>query len=343
MRESDWSPSSSRSRARSCRRLHSARLRRTYETQPHTIHDRTCPGRARLGGTPTIGRATQDEGAAPPPQTIAQGAKVKIKGVVTGREADSFRIKDAKAVETIVVLADNVRVQVDGKPITDAQRYELRKLVGGIIVEVEGRGNAEGQLAAERVKISSKDIRNAQAIASRIAPVEGRVSDVEGRVTQVEHQQATLAGQVDELTALSRLAREEAERANSRISALDNYTELEKATVTFAVNRAVLTPEAKQALDAVATKAATMKGYAFEITGYTDTTGNAARNRALSEQRANAVVRYLADTHNIPLRRIVTPLGFGQARPTSDNTTPEGRAQNRRVEVKLMQQGGISN
>jgi outer membrane protein OmpA-like peptidoglycan-associated protein len=85
-----------------------------------------------------------------------------------------------------------------------------------------------------------------------------------------------------------------------------------------------------------------MKAFAFEITGYTDTTGNAERNRVLSEKRANAVITYLADTHNIPLRRIVTPLGYGQARPIADNTTPEGRAQNRRVEVKLMQQGGIS-
>jgi hypothetical protein len=49
-----------------------------------------------------------------------------------------------------------------------------------------------------------------------------------------------------------------------------------------------------------------------------------------------------ADAHNIPLRRIVTPLGYGQARPIADNATPEGRAQNRRVEVKLMQQGGVS-
>jgi len=293
-------------------------------------------------GMPVAAVNAQGEGAAPPPQSVPAGKKLTIKGVVIAREADSFHIKDAMGVETIVVLSDAVKVQIDGKPITDAQRYELRKLVGGIIVQVEGRGDAQGNLAATKVKISSKDMRNAQAIVSKLQPVEGRVSEVEGRVTQVEHQQSVLAGQVDELTALSNLAREEAERANNRISALDDYTAIDTATVTFAVNKAILTAEAKAALDAVAIKAASMKGYAFEITGYTDTTGNVARNHALSEQRANAVVRYLADTHNVPLRRIVTPLGYGQARPTADNTTPEGRAQNRRVEVKLMQQGGIN-
>jgi outer membrane protein OmpA-like peptidoglycan-associated protein len=294
-----------------------------------------------IGGMPATARTLQDQ--APPPQQIPQGKKVSIKGVVVSREADSFHIKDAKAVETIVMLSDGVQVQIDGKPITEAQRYELRKVVGGIIVQVEGRGDANGNLAAEKIKISNKDFRNAVAIANKLAPTEARVTEVEGRVTTVEKQQATLAGQVDELTALSTLAREEAERANARISALDNYTVLDTVTVTFAVNKAILTPEAQKALDDLAAKAASMKGYAIEITGYTDVTGNAERNRVLSERRANAVTRYLADTHNIPLRRIVTPLGYGQARPTADNTTPEGRAQNRRVEVKLMQQGGINN
>jgi outer membrane protein OmpA-like peptidoglycan-associated protein len=293
-------------------------------------------------GTPATGRATQGEEAAPAPQHVPEGKKLTIKGVVVSREADSFRIRDAMAVDTIVALNDATKVQIDGKPVTEAQRYELRKLVGGIIVSVEGRGDTAGNLAATKVKISSKDMRQAQAIASKLAPTEQRVTKVEGRVKQVEHQQQVLAGQVDELTALSSLAREEAERANNRISALDDYTTLETATVTFAVNRAVLTPEAKAALDEIAAKAINLKGYAFEITGFTDTTGNVARNHALSEQRANAVVRYLADTHNIPLRRIVTPLGYGQARPVADNTTRDGRAQNRRVEVKLMQQGGIT-
>jgi OmpA-OmpF porin, OOP family len=296
-----------------------------------------------VGGTPAIGRIIQGEGASEPaPQTVPAGKKMSIKGVVISRAADSLRIKDVKAIVTNVTLSDGVRVEVDGKPITEAQRYELRKIVDGIIIEVQGRGDAQGNLAAEKIKIKDRDFRNAVAIATQIAPVKGRVTDVEGRVTQVEHQQATLAGQVDELTALSNLARDEAERANQRISALDDYTTLDTVTVTFAVNKAILTPEAQKALADLATKASSMKGYAFEITGYTDTTGNAEKNRILSDKRANAVVRYLADTHQIPLRRIVTPLGYGQARPNADNTTPEGRAQNRRVEVKLMQQGGIN-
>jgi outer membrane protein OmpA-like peptidoglycan-associated protein len=292
-------------------------------------------------GTPAAGRAQGDDNTRPL-QHVPAGEKHSFKGVVVAREADSFRIRDAAGADTLVVLNDATKVQIDGKPITEAQRYELSRLVGGIIVGVEGRGDNQGNLVASKVKISSKDMRQAQAIASKLAPTEQRVTNVEGRVSQVEHQQQVIAGQIDELTALSNLARDEAERANNRISALDDYTTLDTATVTFAVNKSILSPEAKAALDAIAAKAVDMKGYAFEITGFTDTTGNVARNHALSEQRANAVIRYLADTHKIPLRRIVTPLGYGQERPVADNTTPEGRAQNRRVEVKLMQQGGIN-
>jgi outer membrane protein OmpA-like peptidoglycan-associated protein len=275
-------------------------------------------------------------------QGIPEGKKAKIKGVVTTRTTDGFILKDAKFVETTVVLTDSVRLLLDGKEVTQQQRAEIAKLVGGIIATVEGYGNASGQLVAEKISISNKDVRSAQAVASKLAPVEARVTTVEKRAKRLEAQQEALAAEVAELDELTRIATEEAARANERISALDNYTVKDSATVTFAVNRAILTPEAKAALDDLVAKSTGMKATAYEITGYTDTTGNAERNRVLSEKRANAVITYLTDTHNIPLRRIVTPLGYGQARPIADNSTPEGRAQNRRVEVKLMQQGGIS-
>ena len=65
-------------------------------------------------------------------------------------------------------------------------------------------------------------------------------------------------------------------------------------------------------------------------------------NDRLSERRADAVMRYLAQ-HEIPLRRIVLPFGYGEAMPVADNTTREGRKQNRRVEVKLMVNRGLTS
>jgi len=108
------------------------------------------------------------------------------------------------------------------------------------------------------------------------------------------------------------------------------------------VNSYIISPEDRRALDELAQKAMTTKGYVIEITGHADATGNAQRNRALSQQRADAVVRYLQENHDIPLRRMITPFGYGQLRPAADNNTPEGRRQNRRVEVKILVSRGIT-
>jgi len=81
----------------------------------------------------------------------------------------------------------------------------------------------------------------------------------------------------------------------------------------------------------------------LEVTGYADATGNTERNRALSSRRADAVIRYMVENHQIPLRRIVTPYGFGESNPIADNKTREGRAENRRVEVKVLVNKGLTS
>ena len=86
----------------------------------------------------------------------------------------------------------------------------------------------------------------------------------------------------------------------------------------------------------------TLKGYEIEITGFASAEGGTAMNKKLSENRARAVINYLVETHNIPLRRIGTSFGFGELQAVADNTTREGREQNRRVEVKLLVSRGLN-
>jgi len=116
----------------------------------------------------------------------------------------------------------------------------------------------------------------------------------------------------------------------------------DSVTVLFKVNSVMLSPSDQAALDQLATKAMAAKGYVIEVAGYTDSTGSAGRNRALSQQRADAVVRYLQEHHDIPLRRMVTPFGYGDIRPVASNGSVEGRRQNRRVEVKILVNKGIA-
>src|SRR4030095_9708742 len=129
---------------------------------------------------------------------------------------------------------------------------------------------------------------------------------------------------------------------NERISALDDYEPQTSTAVNFRSGSAVLLPDSKTKLDEIATKALNAKGYVLEVSGFADATGSINRNRELSQRRADAVIRYLVESHNIPLRRIVTPYGYGEMNPVAENETREGRAQNRRVEIKLLVNKGIT-
>ena len=162
------------------------------------------------------------------------------------------------------------------------------------------------------------------------------------RVNPVEANQERMSGQMDELYAVAAEARSEANAANERISALDDYDVQDVVAVNFKVNSAALSPEAKQQLDTLAAKAMKTKGYALEVSGHTDSTGSEAKNFRLSRERADSVVQYLAVHNKIPLRRFISPMGYGKTEAVADNTTPAGRAQNRRVEVKILLNRGMA-
>ena len=86
-----------------------------------------------------------------------------------------------------------------------------------------------------------------------------------------------------------------------------------------------------------------LKGWVLEVVGYADSRGNTACNRSLSDRRADAVINYLVTKFNLPLRRLVQPFGYGSLNPVADNATGEGRALNRRVEIKVLVSKGLSS
>lgn len=261
-------------------------------------------------------------------RTISIGQKAKLKGSIVRRDADTFSIRDDQDIETVVLLTEQTSVKSKGGFFRWGKNYDVTSLLRGLPVEVEGVGNREGQLVAEKVRFESSDLKVARLVEKRVAPV--------------EEANERLAGQVDEVGEVSKLARAEAGRAHERISSLDDYNVQDSASVFFRVNSAIISPEGRLALDDLAQKASNTKGYVIEITGHADATGNAQRNRTLSQQRADAVVRYLQENHEIPLRRMITPFGYGQLRPVADNSTAEGRRQNRRVEVKILVSKGMA-
>lgn len=266
--------------------------------------------------------------SSPTIRSVPSGSKMKFRGVVISRDADYFTIRDRTRQDYQVRITDNTSIKTHGGFLRSGKKYPVTDILRGLIVEVEGRGDNQGQLVAEKIRFNESDMRAAITAETRVGPVE-------------ENQQR-IAGQIDELYAVAAEARTEAANANERISALDDYDQQETVAVTFRTNSAVLSPEAKSQLDEFATKANTAKAYMIEIAGHTDSTGSDTKNFRLSQQRAEAVIHYLAIQHKIPLRRFVTPMGYGKTEAVADNTTATGRQQNRRVEVKMLVNRGMT-
>jgi outer membrane protein OmpA-like peptidoglycan-associated protein len=281
---------------------------------------------------------------------------MKIKGVVTRRDADTFTVRDLNGVDTVVRLDDRTSVKTKGGFLRGGTNYAQTNILRGLNLEVEGRGNGSGELAAEKIRFSETDLKTARAVESRATPLEQRASDTEAKLTQVEANANRLSGQIEELQAVSNAARGGAKAAqetadmavagvnatNDRISSLDDYEPQTVAAVNFKTGSSILSPDSKTKLDDIATKALNAKGYVLEVSGFADATGSIVRNQALSQRRADAVIRYLVENHKIPLRRIVTPFGYGETNPVADNETRDGRAQNRRVEIKLLVNKGLT-
>jgi len=292
---------------------------------------------------------------------IPAGQKQKVRGVIIKRDADNFIMRDLTGGEVKVSLTNVTKVEEKkSNPFRRGRNYGTTSLLRGLSVEVEGRGDGSGTLVAEKVKMRDYELVAAQTADSLVTPVEGRVGEAEGRLSQAEANAQRLSGQLEELAAISNAARGGAkaaqdtadvavagvnatnQRIDTLVSSLDDYVPKQAIMVNFKAGSFKLLPEAMTALDEIATQAKTEKAYVIEITGFASSEGKAELNKQLSQNRADAVVRYLADNHMIPLRRIVTPHGYGTLNPVAENTTREGREQNRRVEVKILVNKGLT-
>jgi OmpA-OmpF porin, OOP family len=122
---------------------------------------------------------------------------------------------------------------------------------------------------------------------------------------------------------------------SNAVANLDNYRIVSETAVHFGFDKDFLTKQAKEDLDKLATTVPNTKGYIITVEGGTDSVGPADYNYSLSERRANSVIQYLGSKYNIPAHKIYL-IGLGKDKPVEDNKTRDGRAANRRVDIRLM-------
>lgn len=289
--------------------------------------------------------------------SVASGAKMKAKGMIIKHDQGNLIVRDQAGSDWTVRVGSAKIEEKKSNPFRGSKRYTETQLVRGLYVEVEGRGDSSGTLIAEKIKFSNDDFKVAHAVESTVVPVENRLGEAEDRVTRTEQNAQRLAGQLDELTQVANLAKGGAaaaqetadvavdgvNRTNDRITSLDDFEKKSSETINFRVGSAVLNAEAKSMLDNIANQAKAEKGFVIEVRGFASADGAENSNRVLSQRRAEAVMRYLAENHDIPLRRIILPFGYGEAMPIADNTSRDGRKQNRRAEVSILVSKGLTN
>jgi OmpA-OmpF porin, OOP family len=300
------------------------------------------------------------------PLQVPQGTKQKIQGVVSIRSGDSFKVRDPSGGETTVLLTPQTDVTSHSRGLRGKKDYPVTYIMRGLRLQAQGQGDANGNLVAEWVRFDEQDLRAAQALEQTDELAQenlARIKAAEDAAKLAEENARRMAGQIAENTALATDAREKAEAAqkqaddafkaaalaNNRINGLDDYEIIKTIPVLFAVNSSVINKAGRQTIDEAAAWAQGEKakgnanGWLVEVVGFADTTGNTAKNRALSERRSKAVIQYLVGVHGLDLRRLVQPFGFGESKPVADNKTAAGRAKNRRVEIRILQNKGIAN
>ena len=297
---------------------------------------------------------------------VPQGEKQKIQGVISVRSGDTFKVRDPSGGEVTVHMTSDTDVTSHARGLRGKKEYPVTYIMRGLRVQAQGRGDSEGNLVAEWVRFDEQDLRSAQALEQTdelARENQARLEAAEQAAREAAEEARRMAGQIAENTALANDARMKAEAAqrtadqafkdaalaNNRINGLDDYDIIRIVPVLFKVNSSIIDATAKQTIDDAAAWAKAEKakgntnGWLVEVVGFADTSGNTAKNRALSERRAKSVIQYLVGVHGMDLRRLVQPFGYGESRPAADNKTAEGRAKNRRVEIKILQNKGIAN
>ena len=285
---------------------------------------------------------------------LAFGQKVKVDGLITGRDGDSLTLKSTKSGNVVVTLTDDTKVQTP-KGLFRHSEKSVTALIPGLKVQVEGTGT-ETQVVAKSVKFSNDDLVLAETIQAGLTPTQQQQAINQSHIAAnqqgiaankagVDANQQQGAANAAGITANQQdiqANQAEIEAQNKRFSELSEYDTKAKAAVYFGSGSSTISASDQAALTELAAAALSLKGYIIQVKGYADSSGNAAMNQRLSMDRADAVVAFLLQNCKIPLRHIVAPGAMGIADPAAPNETAEGRAENRRVDVKVLVNRGVA-
>ena len=131
-------------------------------------------------------------------RSVASGQKLKVQGTVVAKESDStFILRDATGNDTRVVIEPNASVRSNGGFLKSGDKYAGTAIVRGLTMEVEGRGDANGSLSASKVRFDKLSLQSAQALDTRVTPVEDRMTAAEQNAQRLSGQMRRVDGDLE--------------------------------------------------------------------------------------------------------------------------------------------------
>lgn len=270
----------------------------------------------------------------------AQGEKTKVKGLITARTGDTIVLKTTDGTTVTVTLDDDTKVQQPKGLGMRKKQMSATVLIPGLKISVDGTTQQDAtHILAKSITFDKNDLQTAEMIQAGLDPTEQKVAANKQNIDA--NKQATEANQQN-IAANKATIDANAVETSKRFSELSEYDTKDTIEVHFASGSTVVSAEDRAALDKLAHMAVNLTGYIIQVKGFADSSGNAAMNQKLSMERAQNVIAYLIQNCNVPVRHIVAPGAMGDAAPVATNETAAGRAENRRVEVKVLLNKGLS-
>ena len=235
-----------------------------------------------------------------------------VEGTITARRGSVMQVTGDNGANTAILVSDATRISGKGGFLgLNRTKAGAEALLNGLPVTVK-TVQWEGGLVASQIKFKSSNLATASMIRNGTAQRFG------------EHD-----------TAIAQNAAA-TEALRGRVGDIDQYNIKGTTNVYFDTGKAVLSDKDEGELCAAAEQAKAMDNALLLVVGYTDAVGDEDYNQRLSERRTGRVVNYLQQHCGWAPYRMLTPTGMSESDPAADNSTPEGRAQNRRVAVNIM-------
>jgi outer membrane protein OmpA-like peptidoglycan-associated protein len=202
-----------------------------------------------------------------------------------------------------------------------ASKKYVRQQTGPTINKVNELDEMTAKNTNDVKDVDARAKQGIEGVNTKTSQADQHASQAAQSADQAQQLASTAAGRVDQLA--------------NQVANMDNYRPVTEATVHFGFDKANLTPKAKDALDQMASGLSQAKNYIIVVDGNTDNIGPADYNYQLSRRRADSVVTYLASKYNVPAHKFYI-IGLGEDKPATEDKGTKARAENRRVDVRLM-------